>query len=119
MDSYLFFSIRTEQNNSSVSPSRDVKILDLPPFCDTANSLGEGRKSSQGFRREDANRGQRSRASSRRGHPSSGSRIWSGGGAKQFSRDFADIAKQSQASEVINIGWGPEPALGPWKLLHF
>ena len=34
-------------------------------------------------------------------------------GAKHFSRDFADKAKRA------NIGWGPGPALGPWKLLHF
>ena len=35
------------------------------------------------------------------------------GGAKHFSRDFADKVKQA------NIGRGPGPALGPLKLLHF
>ena len=40
---------------------------------------------------------------------SSGSRIWSGG-AKHFSRDFADETKRA------NIGQGPGRALGPWKL---
>ena len=35
------------------------------------------------------------------------------GGAQNFFRDFADVAKRA------NIGGGPGPALGPWKLLHF
>ena len=35
------------------------------------------------------------------------------GGGKHFSRDSADEVKQA------NIGQGPGPALGPWKLLHF
>ena len=36
-----------------------------------------------------------------------------GQGGKKFSQDFADVVKQA------NIGWGPGPALGPLKLLHF
>ena len=34
---------------------------------------------------------------------SSGSRIWSRGGAKNFFRDFADVAKRSRASKANNI----------------
>ena len=45
---------------------------------------------------------------------SSRSRNWSRGGRgdpRHFFRDFADIVKQ------VNIGWGPEPALGPLEAL--
>ena len=50
---------------------------------------------------------------------SCGFRIWSRGGPINFFRDFADIAKLGEPSKVYNIGQGPGPALGPWKLLHF
>ena len=42
-----------------------------------------------------------------------------GQGAKHFSRDFADITKQSWASKVSNIGWGSGSIWGLWTLLHW
>ena len=42
-----------------------------------------------------------------------------GWGPRNFFWDIADEAKLSEWSEPYNIGWGPEPTLGPWKLLHF
>ena len=50
--------------------------------------------------------------------PSSGSRIWSGG-AKHFFRDFADVAKRSQASEASRHCPGSRACLRALEALAF
>ena len=40
------------------------------------------------------------------------------GGPRNFARDFVNVEAKLGHQKQANIGLGPSPAFGPWKLLH-
>ena len=51
--------------------------------------------------------------------PLSGSRIWSRGGPEIFPEILPTERSGVGRVKQANNGWGPGPALGPWKFLDF